>query len=295
MTNYTVIPEFARQSILVSMHIRQYGARKEDKKVSKKVTAEHDAADGSGNFHKQLVPKESLEGITKAVTALRNFHYENTLPWLDEGERCLPAMNYEAYRTELEGLKDAFDTAVRDFCESWPQVVERAKGQLGALFNERDYPADVRDKFSCDVKFAPLPTEDDFRVALPEAELEKLRAAMRGQLDEAQRAAMGDIYRRLGDAVKAMAERLRAYTVDATTGKVQSPFRNSLVENLRDLVALVPRLNFAEDAELEAIRREVEGELCEADAGELRADPAVRESVAESAERIASRLGEFMA
>jgi hypothetical protein len=294
MRDYNVSTEFARQSLLVSLHIKQYAGKKEDKKVSRKARADHAADDDAGAFQKNLVPKDALEPITKAVSALRAFHGENTLPWLDEGERVLPSANYESYKTEIEGLKDAFETAVRDFVNNWDGIRAAAKDKLGDMYNESDYPADIRDKFSCTVRFMPLPTAEDFRVNISADEREVLRGQIAASLDDAARLANADLYRRLGEAVKAMAARLAGYDRDPETGKVSGVFRDSLVENLRDLVALVPRLNFSEDPELEAIRAQVEGELCEHDAQVLRDDDGTRERVAESAEAIGARLAEFM-
>lgn len=292
----TVSAEFAKTALLASVTIRQWGAKKEDKKVSRKVAKDNGADADSGNYQKHLVPKEALEAINKATTALRQFHQENTLPWLDEGIRCLPSMNYESYKTQVDGLKDAFETAVRDFAQAWPEVVAKARKSLGALFNEDDYPADITSRFGVDVRFRGIADADDFRVNVSDLEREMLRKQIRGELDAAGQAAMEDLYRRLSDGVKAMAERLRAYNPeDPTTGKASGIFRDSLVENLRDLVALVPKMNFAGDEELEAIRAEVEGQLCGADAQELRDNDSVRTRTAESAEAIAARLGEYMA
>lgn len=285
---------FAKTAMLVSLNIRCYSARKLDPKITKKVAADAGVTSDAGNYHKHLIPKEAMEPITKAIGALRTFHGENTLPWLDEGVRILPSMNYQDYKTNLEGLRDAYDSAVHQFCAAWPQIVTDAQAGLGGLFNAADYPADIKEKFGCTVRFMPLSDASDFRVDISDIEREMLRTQIQGTLDDAQTAAMGDLYKRLGDGVKAMAERLRAYSVDPVTGKTTAPFRDSLVENLRDLVALVPRLNFAGDAELEACRKLVEQELCAAGADELRDSDVVRERVAESADAIGVRLGEFM-
>ena len=86
--------------------------------------------------------------------------------------------------------------------------------------------------------------------------------------------------------------RLRAYSVQA--GKVSNPFRDSLVQNLRDLCDLIPRLNFANDARLESLRQKIESELLAHSASELRDDYKVRESVAQAAQQISDSVSEFM-
>ncbi len=290
-----ILAEFSKTAMLVSLNVRAYGARKEDKKISHKVAADHGTSTDAGNYTKHLVPKEALAGITAAIGALRTFHYDNTVPWLDEGVRILPAMNYQTYKTELESLRDAYDTAVREFCTKWPEIVTAARSTLNGMFNEADYPADISSRFGCQVRFMPLQDADDFRVNISDSEREMLRAEIQGTLADASREGMADLYRRLGEAVKAMAERLRAYQVDATTGKTTGVFRDSLVENLRELCGLIPRLNFAGDSELESIRALVESELCGNSATQLRDSDTTRAQVAESAEAISERLREFMA
>lgn len=58
-------------------------------------------------------PEPAPEPVTGAVKALRAFHYENSLPWLDEGVRCLPSAHYQNYKAGFEPLKDALEAAAR--------------------------------------------------------------------------------------------------------------------------------------------------------------------------------------
>lgn len=289
-----VSEEFARCALLASLHIRTCGARKVDKKTSRKVAADNGASDDAGHYQKNLVPKAALEPVTKAVSELRAFHNDNTLPWLDEGVRCLPSMNYEAYKTELESLRDKFDQAARNFAAQWPEIIAEARRELGALFSEADYPADVLSRFGVDVRIMPMNTAEDFRVNISDTERDLLRRQIEGTLEDAHKAAMGDLYTRIATGVKAMAERLQAYKVDETTGKTSGVFRDSLVDNLRELVDLVPRLNMSGDPELARVVAEVRAELCGNDAQVLRDSDLTRERTRESAEAIADRLGAFL-
>lgn len=285
---------FAETAMLVALNVRCYGAKREDKRVSKDVAVRNGADDDAGKYAKNLVPKSSLEPVVKAISALRSFHYNNTLPWCDDGVRCLPAMNYEAYKTEIEGLKDQYESAVAAFVREWPTLIQDAPKKLGTLYNAADYPADVRGRFGVHIRFMPVADASDFRVQMSDLERSQLQEEITATLHEAQTAATADLYRRLMECTKAMAERLAVYRKDDATGKTSNPFRDSLVENLRDVCALIPRLNFSGDARLESMRAEVERELCQWSAAELRENDAARASVARSADGIAARLGEFM-
>jgi hypothetical protein len=288
----TKTPSFAETALLVSLNIRTFGAQKVDKKASKDAEEANGAEEGSGKYNKSVISKQMLEPVKKASDALRTFHYDNTLPWLDEGVRILPSANYEAYKADMEGHKDQFDAAVRSFCDKWPEVILDAQQRLGAMFKPEDYPVDIRDRFSVAVRFMPLPEAGDWRVNIPD--LEAAKDAVTATMDQAKQNAMRDVWERLIADVKQMAVRLAAYNVDPTTGKTSNPFRDSLVENMRETVALIPRLNFANDPDLERIRMLVSDGLCASDAGELRQDGTRRAEVAERAERIAAEIGEFM-
>ncbi len=288
---------FSKTAMLVSLNVRAYGARKEDKKISAEVAQNHGTSTDAGKYSKVLVPKDKLEPITKACTALRQFHYENTLPWLDEGVRILPADNFETYKAAMSGLTDSYDTAVRDFVRAWPDIIADAKVRLNGMFNAADYPVDVKSRFGCGLRFMPISDAGDFRVAIADSERAALQQQIEDTLSEASQAAMRDLWERLAETVKAMASRLAAYKTVIVDGKqkVENPFRDSLVENLRDLCGLIPRLNFTSDPRLESIRAQIESELLQVDAGTLRDRDLVRADVAATAEKIAADISEFMA
>lgn len=294
MSTYIADPNYAMQALLVTLNIRQFSGRKEDKAVSKKIKQDAGADDDAGGFIKNIIPKEYLEPIQKSVKSLRDFHYENTLPWLDEGTRILPTQNYQEYNAQFEPLKDAFDSAVKKFTQKWPEIVEAARKSRGTLFKDADYPADIAAKFGVKLDYRVLPDTEDIRLHLSDEEKTLLKQRVEASMQEGYDRAMGDLYARLADGVKKLAVGLRKYEKDTATGKVSGVFRDSLVENLRELMPLIPRMNFAGDAELEAIRADVERDLCPSSADVLRKDDARRGQVAERAEEIAGRLGEFM-
>jgi len=63
-------------------------------------------------------------------------------------------------------------------------------------------------------------------------------------------------------------------------------FKNSLVTNLRDLCALLPRLNLKDSKELEEMRRQVEKKLCRIEPNALRSNKQIRSQVASDASDI---------
>jgi len=95
---------------------------------------------------------------------------------------------------------------------------------------------------------------------------------------------MTEVWTRLFDRVKHMAEKL---------ADPKAIFRDSMVENAREICALLPRLNFADDPNLEAMRQQVEATLLKhPDA--LRNDPDLRRDTAAEAKAIMDKMSVFM-
>lgn len=74
----------------------------------------------------------------------------------------------------------------------------------------------------------------------------------------------------------------------------ESVFRDSLVRNVVELVEMLPKLNIAQDGNLDSFVREVKQRLCEHSPDELRRDQNVRESTAEAAADIMARMSAYM-
>lgn len=283
------------RAMLVNLTIRQWSARKHDKRVSQEVADNHGNDVALGRFNKSLVERDALKPITTAVTVLREYHYKNTLPWLDTGARILPAANYLAYTGEIRKLRAGFEEAVADFLGRYDRYVDEAERRLGTLYRPDEYPSrhDIADRFAIDVGFLPLPEANDFRVELGDLEERRIKAEIEERMAAAVEQAHRSLWQRVHEAVAHMVERLNAYQKDAD-GKVMATFRDSLVGNVRELVELLPRLNLTNDPELERMRQRIARELAVEEAETLRDNATVRASVARAAEDILSQMAGYI-
>jgi hypothetical protein len=67
-----------------------------------------------------------------------------------------------------------------------------------------------------------------------------------------------------------------------------------MVDNARELCSLLPRLNFADDPNLEALRHQVEQSLVKNHPDALRNDPDLRRDKAAEAKAIMDKMSVFM-
>ena len=262
-------------AMLVSLTITQWAARKLDRTTSYEVCNAKSADQGSGSFHKQIIPKGYLKNINQLVNQIRNFHYSNTLAWNHKGADLLPSRNYMNYVNRMGTLQDKFDGAVDDFIEHYDTVVKQAINSLHGLYEESDYPTAevIRRKFKMDINMLPIPAAGDFRIDINEKELGKLRTKLDEQLVAAQAASEQDLFSRLYTAVAKATLTLR------TPSQI---FRNSLVLNIEAICGQVPALNINDNTALNDIAKDILRQMDFVDLKELRKNEIYRADIADN-------------
>lgn len=274
------------RALLVQLSISQWTARKYDKKATRQVAVAFHSFVDQGRYNKALLPMNSLlDNVHKKSTLIRTKYYENTLPWGIDGTQMLPTANYLAFMSDFRKERDEWNSLVQVFISSYDALKHDAQRVLGQLYDAADYPSmfDVQRKFHMDVAVFPVPNTD-FRVAIGTAELSRIQQDVERRVADAQAKAMQDVWQRLFDRVKHMAEKL---------ADPKAIFRDSMIENAREICSLLPRLNFADDPNLEALRQQVESTLIKHPEA-LRNDPDLRRDTAAEAKSIMDKMSVFM-
>ena len=93
-------------AMLVSLRISAWSGRLYDRKASNHVAVHHEASASAGRYNKCLLPKAAFAALTATMSKGRSSHYEQTLPWDDQGSRLLTVANYEHYMELLDGLRE---------------------------------------------------------------------------------------------------------------------------------------------------------------------------------------------
>jgi hypothetical protein len=276
------------KALLVHLGVSQWTARKLDKQASKQVAQANGATGNVGNFNKTLLPTcNKIADVHRETALIRKGFYHNTLPWGIEGTFILPSANYLAFTTEYRKKKAAWDNLVEEFFCGYLQARADAQRLLGNLYNQRDYPilADLRRKFKMDLTFLPVPTTGDFRVELADGEIDSITADLEERVAESSKVAMQDVWQRLYDKVEWIADRL---------GDPKNVFHTATYEDAQDLCKLLSRLNFTDDADLEAMRSKAEQKLFKLHPEAIKNDPDVRRDTAKDAEAIMKQMAGFM-
>ena len=275
------------KAILSILNIRTYTARKLDKSVSLELNRAKHAASDASRVNKLIIPKENLRAVSRAVNALRTAHYTNTLPF-SQGAQLLPMANYETYRETISELIIDAEKAARDFVVNYPLLKQSAPRRLGDLYNYSDFPPVevIADKFSFSLSFQPVADAGQFSdiFGISENEKYKIAAEYSKQLENSYNDSMRAVYERLYKAIQHMSEKLHDR---------EAVFRESLTNNISELIELLPRLNINNETTLTERIKEAR-ELIKYSGEQLRENPVARENTAKQADAILSKMAGYL-
>lgn len=282
------------RAMLISLTIRQWSATRHDKRASKEVSDNHSSDPTMGRYNKSLVAKDALAKLTEIKSKARTEHYARTLPWNDDGRRILTSAGYFAYSQKMADLRAEWESAVNHFDHAYPRYVADARTKLNGLFDPSEYPDinSIRSKFEFSTRVDPMPSSEDFRVYLGNAETARIKRDIQEQAQQTINAAMRDVWKRCYDVTSKMSERLKGYSVNQD--KVTGAFRDSLVSNVSDLLDLLPSLNLTHDPTLDSIAKDMRDNLTSYSPDELRDQDSARQRVADSADKILAVMEDYI-
>lgn len=276
------------RAMLASLHVSKWGATHTDKKITEEVAIKHRVnAKRAGHYRKHAIDTEdsTYKAVGAAISALRTRHAYWTLPWGENGSRILPAANFSDYSTDMRVLRAEMDVAVANFVAEYPKLKQKARNELGTIYDESDYPQDIERKFGCEVSIMPLPDANDFRVDLPDEAIDDIRQNITRELQRTMGDAMREPYSRLFDHIHRIVEKF---------GNPDAIFQTSTIDGLRDLCGVLERLNITNDPQLEEFRQRACTMIEGVDAKTIREMPEKRRDVAAEAAQIESDMAAFM-
>ncbi len=270
------------KAMLVNLSVSSWTASKKDRTASSDIKKSKGATEKAGWFNKRLIDPTALEPIGAIEGRARKVHYAMTLPWGDNGDRVLPAAAYLEYTDKIRALRQEFEDAVDKFVSDYPQRVQDARQMLGAMYDPADYPesTQIKYRFGVNIVFTPVPDAADFRVDVGDEAVAEIRKSITESVEQRLKGATRECWNRLAEVVGNMATAL---------ADPDKTFRDTLVENIRTLCDVLPKLNITNDADLGYMIRHV-GACLLVDVEALRRDKKFRHETAERAADLHRRI-----
>ncbi len=253
------VPSISSGAMLVELSISTWTGRKLDKRASQDVVQANGADTGTANVHKKLLGDcEELKAVQKFGANSRNIHYSSTMPWSDVGWRMLTTKAFPKYHPAMTDFQQEFYRLADVFANSYEWEISQAQARLGALFDPNDYPSveSIRSKFAFNINYIPLPESGDFRIDVGNEAAEQLKTHYEEFYSTQVKRAMDDVWRRVYDSLSKMSERL-----DYGDHEKKKIFRDSLVDNVLDMVDLLDVCNVTGDSQMSAMRLQLEDAL----------------------------------
>lgn len=266
-------------------HGRWYGQAADEQVVSD-LREKAKATGDVGVFTKRLMERQHLAAINAVVNDARRYHKAMTLPWA-EPFRILSADLFMDYRATMAEYESKFEKAVREFLQKFDDLKKQEEKRLGKLYRDSDYPQHdaLKARFYVRVRFEAIPDADDFRVRLGGDDIKAVRDQINAEVSANLHEATVEIWKRLHELVKKLRDTLK----DSDAG-----VRGALFSNLKDIVAVMPKLNLTGDKKLEALTARVAKELLAEDVGAVKDDDKLRADIGKKADDILSAMESFI-
>lgn len=287
----------AERAMLVSQNISIWPATRTDKQAARDLETMKNAKAGTTRVSKDLFDKglKEYKAFTEIESVARSEYGRVTLPW-ETGRNLLPTTLYFDFSRKMAELEQKFRAAVPAFLAIYPSLESRSRAEMGGLHNSDDWPSAeaLLRKFRFRVRYDSLPsTSNDFRWNLGAEQEELIRKAAEADFAERMTGTLTDLIARLryvlADEKNGFIPRVAAYSVN-DKGKTVKTFRDSAVENVRETVAIVRRLNFTNNGAIEEMCKAIEGSVLGFSADQLRDDYITRGQTVDKAKQIASTL-----
>jgi hypothetical protein len=247
-------------AMLVEFSASVWTARKLDRKVSDEVVASKSAGSkAAARVNKNLLAgRDELDVIQAHVTSVRNYVYDNTLPWSDSGLRLLPTIRFTEFNARMQEEENKYWDLCKSFVSVYPSLITAQAMALGDMFKREEYPTadSIAHRFGFNVNYMPVPTAGDFRIDVGNDAQQALREQLSKLADERVAKAMADVRARIKGHLERMVDRLG---VDVVAGEAKPRrFHDSMIETGFELCDLVKGLNIVGDTDLEAARASLE-------------------------------------
>lgn len=277
--------DLSSRAVLVSCEVNMYRTNRVDKEVTSKINDEYQTKRKAGSFTKITMAREYVRGYESAATDIKNYHKLMTLPW-DPVNRILAIDLHQEYMDGQRQRISIFEERYCQFCINYSSYVHAERESLGPMWKAEDYPAvsKIRDLFGIKLNIVPIPSVGDWRVKLSQEEIDYLNENLEKQIVARFTSAMTSAWKKLYDPIKNMADRL--------SDDDKKP-HNSIVENIKELLPILPRLNINNDPKLDEMVREVEERLCEFSGKEIRESKDVRSTLRDATAEIMKKMAPY--
>jgi hypothetical protein len=266
MTTNPITTALKNTVSLLEINTTALGLTRKDKVASARADADHHAAPGVARM---LVDR--LGGVTDLHNQFKGLHSEArenafafSSKWGENAQRLLPHANIEKWAVRHMQIVKTHDKLLEDLQDKADDIIASADLRLGDFRDRIEPPtkAELIRAYTLNHRLSPFPDDAGFDALAGKFPAETI--AMFKQQYEADNAAyfrqgQNDLLKRLAVPVDHLISRLETYEQrekDLAAGKNPGKtgnFQESTVNNIKDVLAVLPSLNVTGDPRLTAL------------------------------------------
>jgi hypothetical protein len=230
----------------------------------------------------------TYRNVARVRSEASGYWRAETLPFPEAGLRLLPQAKLPAFDSRMAHYRQELQSAARELASQYDQIKSEAERRLGTLFNASDYPNTLDGLFDLEVTYTAI-EPPQYLVSLHPEVYQQEQARVRERFESAVELAE--------QAFATELQRLTAHLAERLTGLHDGQptvFRDSAVENLRELFERFRQLNIRSSPELDLLVEEAQQVITGIEPQQLRDSVRLRQMVARDFEQIQASVGEML-
>ena len=292
------------KAMLVSLDISYWRATTTNRQATDTAAASLSTSAPWVGVTGKLIPKPVLDGVRRIAGQARNYldgkspgaadgkYLPGGLPHWDPPYRILPSAHgfNDRVTRNLGAFKDKFDEEVEKIRRVLPDAIEQAKRDNPEIAGQYFFPPVddiIAEKFGFDWKLDIISDSDDIRVSTSKETYAALRDSLKERAEKKMNEVTTHSVRTVIEVARHLADSLDQYDPD---DKAKSPFRDSTVDRVRDLVPVIRALNVKADAQIDKAATDLLAAVGNKSAKELRTDTDGRKATAAAARKVADNI-----
>lgn len=238
-------------TVAVRLRVNRWGVKRAlDDPQNMRAANEFDALSEMVSASKKLINTKhpSYKAVNKAINKARQYWVSMTVPYPDDGMRLLRCDRVTEFEYGLDQIREELRQALDDFESDFWKIKNQARHELGDLFCENDYPANVVDLFKINHEYNDVNPAKHLMELHPEIYARE-QARVRQRFEQAIEMAESAFIEELNGLLEHCIERL----TDADASGKPKKFNDSLIGNFREFVDRFAKLDVKSNNDLSKV------------------------------------------
>jgi len=301
VTPQAIAVQLRKDMSAVRLHRGKWGiSKKLDRDQTDRAALAFNADGKALSASKKIVNSKDdcLRKVNGTLAEAVHYWKSVTIPYPEDGVRLIRRERIDKFNETMTGLRQQLRAEAQELEAKYQELVEEAKGRLGELYNENDYPASVKALYRLEWDFPSVEPPPHLLEVAPQVyaqEMARIQARFELAVSLTEDAFADQFAKLLEKLTRQLS--FGEPEMDPATGQmVRKPkaFYESSIEGLQEFFDRFKALNVGGSEELEALIAEAKAVVGTTDAKTIRKDVATRGAIEHGLADVANKLNQMM-